>query len=113
MTYFRMARSLYEALGQDAYGPWEEIRSSVTRLGQGQFRAQGGTRREAPGGDRTHVVSARLTEALVAAAKERTGITSDTKLIELALASLALDDDFGEWLIAQGGQLPPDFDVDL
>jgi hypothetical protein len=64
-------------------------------------------------GEKTHVLSARLTEALVAAAKERTGITSDTKLVELALASLAVGDTFGEWLIAQGGRLPADFDIDL
>ncbi len=64
-------------------------------------------------GEKTHVLSARLTEALIAAAKERMGITSDTKLVELALASLAVGDNFGEWLIAQGGRLPADFDIDL
>jgi len=64
-------------------------------------------------GEKSHVLSARLTEALGAAAKERAGITLDTKLIEPALASLAVGDNFGEWLIAQGGRLPADFDVDL
>jgi hypothetical protein len=64
-------------------------------------------------GDKTHVLSARLNEALVSAAKERTGITSDTQLVELALASLAVGDDFGEWLVTQGGQLSADFANDF
>jgi hypothetical protein len=65
------------------------------------------------GGDKTHLLSARLNEGLVAAAKERTGITSDTQLVELALASLAVGDDFGEWLVTQGGRLKADFEIDL
>jgi hypothetical protein len=65
------------------------------------------------GGDKTHLLSARLNEGLVAAAKARTGITSDTQLVELALASLAVGDDFGEWLVTQGGRLKPDFEIDL
>lgn len=64
-------------------------------------------------GDKTHLLSARLNEGLVAAAKERTGITSDTKLVELALASLAVGDDFGEWLVTQGGRLKADFEIDI
>jgi hypothetical protein len=64
-------------------------------------------------GEKTRLLSARLNERLVAAAKERTGITSDTQLVELALASLAVGDDFGEWLVSQGGRLNPDFDIDL
>jgi len=65
------------------------------------------------GGPKRHVLNARLDEALVAAAKARTGITSDTELAELALASLVVEDDFGEWLIAQAGRLDLDFDIDL
>jgi hypothetical protein len=64
-------------------------------------------------GQKTHFLSARLNEALVAAAKAQTGITSDTQLIELALASLAVGDDFGEWLVTQGGRLKADFEIDL
>lgn len=65
------------------------------------------------GGDKTHLLSARLNESLVAAAKARTGIQSDTQLVELALASLAVGDDFGEWLVTQGGRLKADFEIDL
>ena len=64
-------------------------------------------------GEKTHMLSARLNEALVAAAKERTGITSDTQLVETALAMLAVDDDFGAWLVAQGGRLSADFEIDF
>ena len=64
-------------------------------------------------GEKTHLLSARLNESLVAAAKQRTGISSDTQLVELALASLAVGDDFGEWLVTQGGRLKADFDIDL
>ena len=63
------------------------------------------------GGQKTHLLSARLEEALVSAAKKRTGIKSDTELVELALATLAVGDDFGEWLVTQGSRLEPDFET--
>jgi hypothetical protein len=65
------------------------------------------------GGEKTHLLSARLNEGLVAAAKKRMGIASDTQLVEVALASLAVGDDFGEWLVIQGGRLKADFEIDL
>lgn len=64
-------------------------------------------------GAKNRMVSARLDEALIAAAKQRTGITSDTELIEIAIASLAVGDDFGEWLLAQEGRLDPEFRLEL
>jgi hypothetical protein len=65
------------------------------------------------GGPKRHVLNARLDPNLVAAAKARTGINSDTELAELALAQLLVEDDFGEWLLAQGGRLDPDFAIEL
>ena len=65
------------------------------------------------GGKKEHLLSARLDEALVAAAKRRTGITSDTELAEYALATIALGDDYGEWLLSQAGRLDPSFELDL
>lgn len=65
------------------------------------------------GGPKRHILNARLDENLVLAAKARTGITSDTELVEIALARLAVEDDFGEWLLAQGGRLDPDFEIDF
>ena len=45
-------------------------------------------------GERTQVVRGRLPEALVTRAKKRTGINSDTALIEVALANIAVADDY-------------------
>src|SRR5437016_9256720 len=44
-------------------------------------------------GEKTEVVRGRMPRALVARAKKRTGIASDTELIELALANIAVGDD--------------------
>ena len=65
------------------------------------------------GGKKKHVLSARLDEALVAAAKARTGISSDTELAEYAWAAVAHGDDYGEWLLSQAGRLDPSFDLGL
>jgi hypothetical protein len=65
------------------------------------------------GGKKEHLLSARLDEALVAAAKARTGIKSDTALAEYALATVALGDDYGEWLLSQAGQLDRTFELDF
>jgi hypothetical protein len=64
-------------------------------------------------GSKSRRLSVRMSEALMAAAKERTGISSDSELIEAALANLAVDDDFGQWLLAQRGRLPKDFKLEL
>ena len=44
--------------------------------------------------------------SLVEAAKARSGIKSDTDLLEYALARVALEDDFGQKLIAREGRAP-------
>jgi len=54
-------------------------------------------------GDRTQVVRGRMPEALVARAKKRTGIDSDTNLIEVALANIAVADDYADWLLSRRG----------
>jgi hypothetical protein len=54
-------------------------------------------------GERTQVVRGRMPRALVARAKKRTGIASDTDLIELALANIAVADDYADWLLARRG----------
>jgi hypothetical protein len=41
-------------------------------------------------------VGARVSPALLRQAKKRTGIVSDTELIEFALANVALEENFGE-----------------
>jgi len=48
----------------------------------------------------------RAPAALVEAAKRSTGITENTELLTFALAVLAVEDDFGERLLARKGQVP-------
>jgi hypothetical protein len=58
-------------------------------------------------------ITGRVSARLVAAAKKRTGITSDTEVIEVALATLALEDDFGAKLVGRKGSVPKDIDLEL
>jgi hypothetical protein len=44
-----------------------------------------------------------MPEALVTRAKKRTGISSDTALIEVALANVAVADDYPDWLLTRRG----------
>jgi hypothetical protein len=48
-----------------------------------------------------------------AQAKRRTGIASDSKLLEAALAGIALEDDYGEWLNTRFGTVNPDLDLEF
>lgn len=58
-------------------------------------------------------IAGRVPSALVAAAKKRAGITSDTDVIEIALATLALEDDFGAKLVRRKGAVPRALDLEL
>lgn len=58
--------------------------------------------------DKSSRISGRVSAALIEEAKRRTGITSDTDLIEFALASLALEDNFAEAFKAARGTVDPD-----
>jgi hypothetical protein len=53
-------------------------------------------------------IAGRIRKQLVNAAKARSGIKSDTELLEYALARVALEDDFGQKLIARQGRVPRD-----
>ncbi len=50
-------------------------------------------------------IGGRVKAPLLAAAKARSGISSDTELIEYALAKVALEDDFGPRLVARKGSV--------
>ena len=65
------------------------------------------------GGAKTAQISIRTSEALLAAAKQSTGIDSTTKVIELALASLALPDPVATYMDERFGALGPDHRLDL
>ncbi len=64
-------------------------------------------------GARTKVVRGRLPEALVIKAKSRSGIQSDTDLLEAALANLAVADDYPEWLLSRRGTVSQDVDLEF
>jgi hypothetical protein len=58
--------------------------------------------------DKNSRISGRVSAALIEQAKRRTGIESDTDLIEFALASVALEDNFAEAFKAAHGKVDPD-----
>lgn len=64
-------------------------------------------------GPRTTVIRGRMPDELVAEAKRKTGITSDSRLLEMALASLAASDDYAEWLLSQRGTVDPGLDLEF
>jgi hypothetical protein len=64
-------------------------------------------------GERTQVIRGRMPRALVARAKNRTGIASDTDLIEIALANIAVADDYSDWLLSQRGTIPAKVDLEF
>jgi len=64
-------------------------------------------------GTRTKVMRGRMPEALVSKAKARTGIKSDTELLELALANLAVADDYLDWLLSRRGTVSKDIDLEF
>ena len=64
-------------------------------------------------GTRTHTLRGRMPAALVAEAKLKTGISSDSKLLEAALANLAVADDYAEWLVSQRGTVSVELDLEF
>jgi len=54
-----------------------------------------------------------MPEKLVAEAKRKTGITSDTKLLEAALANIVVADDYAEWLYSQRGTIDPSLELEF
>ena len=64
-------------------------------------------------GERTEIVRGRMPEALVARAKKRTGINSNTDLIEVALANIAVEDDYADWLLSRRGAVSREADIEF
>jgi hypothetical protein len=64
-------------------------------------------------GKRTRTIRGRMPKALVLRAKKQSGINSDTKLIEVALAALALEDDYVDWLLSRRGTIDPEADLEF
>jgi len=68
-----------------------------------QAAAQSGLLREKSGR-----IGGRVSEALVKQAKRQTGIETDTDLIEFALATVALEDNFAEAFKESRGRVDPE-----
>jgi hypothetical protein len=64
-------------------------------------------------GARSLKLSTRVDPGLIDAARRRTGLRSDSDLINAALAIIAAGDDFGAWLVRQAGGLPEEFELAL
>ncbi len=58
-------------------------------------------------GEKSMRIGGRISPALIEQAKKQTGIETDTDLIEFALASVALDDDFGQTFRKTRGTVDP------
>jgi hypothetical protein len=64
-------------------------------------------------GERTKIIRGRMPEALVSEAKKRTGIESDTDLLEVALANIAVADNYAEWLLSRRGAVDSEVQLEF
>jgi Arc/MetJ family transcription regulator len=65
------------------------------------------------GGAKNARVAGRVSAELVAAAKKSADLSSDSDVIEIALAKLALEDDFGAKLVRNKGAVPRELDIEF
>ena len=65
------------------------------------------------GAARNARVAGRVSAELIAAAKKSADVSSDTDVIEIALAKLALEDDFGAKLVRTKGSLERELELDF
>lgn len=87
-----------EALIEPAESPFDAVMKAAER--QGLLK------------DKSSRIAGRVSSTLVAKAKKRTGIKTDSDLIAFALAQLALDDDFPEAMRRLRGTVDPDLKLD-
>lgn len=59
-------------------------------------------------GTKSRQLGGRFAESLVEEAKRVSGITETTELLTYALMKVAMEDDFGERLLARRGSVPTD-----
>jgi hypothetical protein len=64
-------------------------------------------------GGRTLTLRGRMPLLLVEQAKKKTGIQSDSKLIEAALANIVAADEYADWLLDQRGTVSRDLDLEF
>lgn len=63
--------------------------------------------------DRTAKIEGRLNPKLIALARERSGVETDTQLIELALGNLVMSDSFVQAFLAARGTVDPKIDLEF
>ena len=56
-------------------------------------------------------ITVRVQDRLLELARQRSGLSSDSDLVNAGLALLAAQDNFGLWLVGQKGKLSDDFDI--
>jgi hypothetical protein len=64
-------------------------------------------------GAKTEVVRGRMPRALVEKARRASGARSVTELIEVALANLAVADEYPDWLLAQRGTIGREIELEF
>lgn len=62
-------------------------------------------------GEKSERVGGRVSPRLLSAAKAKSGIKSQTELLEYALSKVALEDDYGQKLLARKGRVPDDVEL--
>jgi hypothetical protein len=62
-------------------------------------------------GEKDDRISGRVSHTLIEQAKRRTGIQTDTDLIEFALANIALEDNFADVFKKSRGKVDPDLEL--
>ncbi|WP_336488115.1 hypothetical protein [Methylobacterium nigriterrae] len=64
-------------------------------------------------GDKNGRIAGRVSKRLIEQARARAGLTSDTQLIEYALANIAVEDEFAEAFQAVRRTVDPDLQLEL
>jgi hypothetical protein len=88
--------------------PLEDAMSDAREQGSAERRAAIIQAAEERGllGSKDRQMGGRFSGALVEAAKRVSGVTENTDLLTYALIRLAVEDDFGERLLARKGRVP-------
>ena len=89
-----------------------ETRTGRLLVGKARFEAvmQAATRSGLLG-EKSGRIGGRVSQALVEQAKRQTGIETDTDLIEFALATVALEDNFAETFKESRGKVGPELKI--
>ena len=62
---------------------------------------------------RTEFIRGCMPKALIDKARANSGVKSDTELLEVALAALAVADDYPDWLLSRRGTISKDIDLEF